>query len=337
MGTLLLGVLLGGAITFLNQTNTEEEQETEIEDSREVFENDSRSAFFSFYIEKPDCTAFGNQATMDQLFNLDSLYEKAMTETNINIEEIKEAAEEKEISDFSPVKVKVNGDSNIFVAIFETGNNKENLNLAGFYYNYLFNSGFNILDDHKVYSLVEPELVEDIEEEEEAKTVQTQKSKSDLIKNVITSLGIGFVLAIVLTIGIMLIKELTGKKLNFIFSYNAEDFDSFMIYDKNLNNEKSIQYYMNKPSNIKKLILIEKEFNKIDKDLLLGNSNASFDIHHSIENTSTSNDYDEIIVIVKASETTRKWYNKQKELIELSNVYTKIIQFNKSFDTNDKR
>src|SRR5699024_1316904 len=154
MGTLLLGVLLGGAITFLNQTNTEEEQETEIEDSREVFENDSRSAFFRFYIEKPDGTAFGNQATMDQLFNLDSLYEKAMTETNINIEEIKEAAEEKEISDFSPVKVKVNGDSNIFVAIFETGNNTENMNLANFYYDYLFNNGFNILKDHEIYSLV---------------------------------------------------------------------------------------------------------------------------------------------------------------------------------------
>src|SRR5699024_9511722 len=110
-----------GILTFLNQPSSEENQETEIEDSREVFENDSRSAFFRFYIEKPDGTAFGNSATMDQLFNLDSLYDNALTETDIDIKRIKEIAEEKEIIDFSPVKVKVNGDSNIFVAIFETG------------------------------------------------------------------------------------------------------------------------------------------------------------------------------------------------------------------------
>src|SRR5699024_8402312 len=137
------------------------------------FENDSRSAFFRFYIQRPDGTVFGNPDTIDQLFNLDSLYEKAFAETNIDIEEIKKIAEEKEVLDFSPVKIKVNGDSNIFVAIFETGDNEGNIALASFYYDYLFNNGFNILKDHKIYSLVEPELVEDIEEkEEETKAVQ---------------------------------------------------------------------------------------------------------------------------------------------------------------------
>src|SRR5699024_1477764 len=183
MGTLLLGVLLGGAITFLNQTDTEEDQETEIEDSREVFENDSRSAYFRFYIEKVDGSSISTAATLNELFNMEELYEKVLTETDIDINEIKEFAEDKEIIDFSPIKVKINGDSNIYTAIFETGDNRDNMSLANYFYNYLFDKQFNMLEKHTVYSLVEPELVEDIEEkEEETKAVQSQKSNSDLIK-----------------------------------------------------------------------------------------------------------------------------------------------------------
>src|SRR5699024_7406098 len=84
IGTLIFGALLGGVITFLNQTNAEEEQETEIEDSQEVFENDSRSAYFRFYIEKIDGSSFSNSATLNELFNMEELYEKVLTETDID-------------------------------------------------------------------------------------------------------------------------------------------------------------------------------------------------------------------------------------------------------------
>src|SRR5699024_862141 len=123
------------------------------------------------------------------------LYEKVLTETGINIKEIKEFAEDKEIIDFSPIKVKINGDSNIYTAIFETGDNRDNMVLADYYYNYLFDERFDMLKKHTVYSLVEPELVEDIEEkEEDTKVVQSKKSNSELIKNIINNLVVGLIL-----------------------------------------------------------------------------------------------------------------------------------------------
>src|SRR5699024_12039121 len=105
---------------------------------------------------------------------------------------------------------------------------------------------FNMLEKHTVYSLVEPELVEDIEEkEEETKAVQSQKSNSDLIKNIIINVIIGLVLSVVLVIGILLLKELFGKKLNYFFGYDAEEFDDFILYDKQLCNASLIEYFIN--------------------------------------------------------------------------------------------
>lgn len=333
IGTLFLGVLLGGAITFLNLNNSEEEQETEIEDSREVFENDSRSAYFRFYIEKIDGSSFSNAATLNELFNIEELYERVLDETDINIKEIKEFAEDKEIIDFSPVKVKINGDSNIYTAIFETGNNKDNLTLANYYYNYLFNNQFSILEKHTIYSLVEPELVKDIEKkEEDTKVVQSKKSNFEWIKNIIINLIIGFILSVVLVIGILLLKELFGNKLNYFFGYDAEEFDDFILYDKKLNNKKSIQYFLDLPHSANKLILIESGINQEQKRLLFDNSNSNINISNAIDNTSTSEIYDEIILIIKVNETTRKWYNEQKKLINLHEAKTKIIQLNNNFN-----
>src|SRR5699024_2802123 len=329
IGTLIFGALLGGVITFLNQTNAEEEQETEIEDSQEVFENDSRSAYFRFYIEKIDGSSFSNSATLNELFNMEELYEKVLTETDIDIKEIKEFAEDKEILDFSPIKVKINGDSNIYTAIFETEDNRDNMILANYYYNNLFDKQFNMLEKQTVYSLVEPELVKDTQEkEEDTKVVQSKKTDFDWVKNIIINLIIGFILSVVLVIGILLLKELFGNKLNYFFGYDAEDFDDFILYDKKLNNKKSIQYFIDLPHSANKLILTESEINKEQKKLLFDTSNPNFDISNSINNTSTSKIYDEIILIVKANETTRKWYNEQKKLIRLHETKNKMNQFN---------
>ena len=340
IGTLFLSVLFSGAITLLNQTDIEEEQETGIEDSLEVFENDSRSAYFRFYIEKVDGSSFSNAATLNELFNMEELYEKVLTETNIDIKEIIEFAEDKEFIDFSPIKVKINGDSNIYTAIFETGDNSDNISLANYYYSYLFDRQFNMLEKHTVYSLVEPELVEDTEEKEkdteekekDTKVVQSKKSNFEWIKNIIINLVIGFILSVVLVIGILLLKELFGNKLNYFFGYDAEEFDDFILYDQKLNNGKTIQYFLGLPYSANKLILIESGINQEQKNLLFDNSNPNFDISNSIDKTSTSKIYDEIILIVKVNETTRRWYNEQKKLINLHEAKTKIIQLNNNYD-----
>src|SRR5699024_5269420 len=272
LGTLFFGVLLGGIITVLDQSNSEEEeQETEIEDSKKIFENNSRSAYFRFYIEKKDGSSLNNAATMNELFNMESLYEEILVETNIDIEEIKELAEEKKVPDFSPVKVKIN-DSNIYTAIFETGNNKENMILANYYYNYLLEEHFDLLENHKTYLLVEPEFVKD-KEEQKNEISQSKNSKIELIKDNIINIITGFIFAIALSFGLLLLRELFVKKLNFIFGYTAEDFDDFIVYDKQFNNEKSVQYFVGTPNDAEKLILTEVGLDDDDKKLLFADSN----------------------------------------------------------------
>lgn len=332
---LVLGVLLGGIFTFLGQRIAEEEVEEEIEDSKEVFENDSQAAFFRFYIENPDGYAFNNSPVLDELFNMEYLYEEVLLETGTNIKKIKELAEDKEIIDFSPVKVRINSDSYIYTAIFETGNNQANIRLANFYYNYLFNDKISILKDHTVFSLVEPELVKKVEKDDEVKVVSSQKSKSNLVKTIGKNLIISLVLSAIIAIGIVILQTLFGKKLGYVFSYNAEDFDDFMLYDPQLKNKNSIQYFMNTPSSAKRLILSQAAFSQEDKIAMINQVDENITWSSSIETTSTSDYYDEIVLLVQANETTRNWFNKQKKLMGLHEAKTKLIQLNHDFTNKD--
>src|SRR5699024_955533 len=263
-------------------------------------------------------------ATMNELFNMESLYEEILDETDIDIEEIKELAEEKKVPDFSPVKVKIN-DSNIYTAIFETGDNKENMILANYYYNYLLNGQFDILENHKIYPLVEPGFVKD-KKEQKAEVTQSKTSKIELIKDIIINIIKGFIFAMTLSLGFLFLKELFGRKLSFVFGYAAEDFDDFIVYDKQFNNEKSVRYFVDIPSDVEKLVLTEAGLNEDEQKLLFTDSNrANYEVNNSIEITSTSNIYDVTILAVQKNSSTRRWYNKQKEFLRLHEVNAKIV------------
>lgn len=333
IGTLIFGVLISGVLTLLSRRTTAEVEVNEIEDSNEVFENESRTAFFRFFIEHIDGYSFNNPALLDDLFNSEDLYNDILAETGVDMQAIKDLAEEKEITEFSPIKVIISHESYILTAIFETGDNRSNINIANFFYNYLLSGQIPILEDYKINSIDEPRLVEAIEENEDTKAIQSQNSKTELLKTIIKNLIIGVILGIVLVLGIILLIELFGKKLDFVFGYNAEAFDSFMLYDKNLDNKKVIQYFVNTPHVAERLILAETNLNQEDKDLLFVESDVGYDISQSIETSTISNKYNEIILIIKPNETTRKWYNKQRKLIDLHDAKTKIIQINNEYDT----
>src|SRR5699024_6238399 len=197
-----------------------------------------------------------------------------------------------------------------------------------YYYNYLLEEHFDLLENHKTYLLVEPEFVKD-KEEQKNEISQSKNSKIELIKDNIINIITGFIFAIALSLGLLLLRELFGKKLNFIFGYTAEDFDDFIVYDKQFNNEKSVQYFVGTPNDAEKLILTEVGLDDDDKKLLFADSNiTNVKVNNSIELTSTSDIYDEIILIVQTNNTTRKWFNKQKELLKLHDVKTKIVQLN---------
>ena len=344
--TLILGILIAGLNIFLNQSSELEEQNTEVVESQGVFNEDSRPAFFRFYVENSDGYAFSNAVTLDQLFNLGSVYDDVKAETNIDIKKIKETALEKGNLDFSPVRVSVDYDSYIFIATFETGNNSKNLQLANFYNNLLLNNEISILENHTIYSLVEPQLVPELEEatDEEAEEGsnkeildQTQRTLMDWVKEIVISLIIGLVLAAVFSTGVMLLKELFGKKLNYFFGYDGESFDNYIVYDKQLANDESVQYFVGLDNSLNKLILMESEINQSEKEVLFNNLEFNFDFSQSITSTRISNKYDEIILIVNPCSTTRKWFNNQVKLIGLHDAKTKLVQMNLGNETLNKK
>lgn len=322
-GTLVFGALFSIFLVMIDQTDSEEEME--IKESIAIFENDSKASFFQFYVEKEDGSSFRNGPIMNELFNMDDLHEEVLRETNININEIIDISKEKEYFEFSPIRVKFDEKSDIYTASFETGDESGNIEIANFYYDYLLDNNFTVLESHKIIPLVEPRFIEYEEQIEDTKLSQVKLLS---VKNIITNTVFGFVLAFAMVAGLFILKELFGKKISFVFGYTAEDFDDIVIYDKKFANERSVQYFLSFPENAKKLVLSETELNKTSQDILFSDSNVNIQIINSIEFAPTTDTYDEIILIIKTGETTRNWYNKQIALIDLHDTKNKVIQLN---------
>ena len=323
MGTLILGLILSFFLMLTEGTDSEEEI---VKNEREeIFETKSQSSYFRFYIEKQDGSSFSNGSIMNELFNMENIYKKVLLETDIDINKIIDTAEEKEYFDFSPVTVKFDGNSNIYAALFGTGDNLKNMQIASFYYDYLLDDNFTVLESHRILPIDEPELIED---EENTQSTGLSEEKYTNIKNTIINIIFAVVAAFGLTTGILILKELFGKNLSFLFGYKVEEFDDFIVYDKKFANKKSIQYFLGFPEKSQKLILTESNLNKTDRNILFADNNLHVQLLNSIEYAPVTNIYDEIILIIKTGETTRKWYEKQVSLLELHDTKNKVIQLN---------
>src|SRR5699024_10378070 len=313
LSSILFSVFFIG-ILFITKKDTTIDEDSLDEDNIEIFGGNSKPSYFRFYVEQPDGYTYTNGATVDELFNLDEMYELASERTGIDLFSLKEEIhsqlnESEEV--LKPVNVKIDTSSNILTAFFITGNDTDNLKIASFYYNYLFNEGFEILDNNLLYSLEEPQLSEPRIAEEEKLENDSKPIKNISIKEIVKDGAFGFVLGCRLSIGFVVVKELFSKKLNYSFTYNTGNPDYFVLYDSKITTVEFIHQFISLPFKNKKIFVTLNISNNTIKELISGSNDLEnqCEKYHSLSDIPVSKEIDEIIIFVLSNDTSRKWYN----------------------------
>lgn len=333
LSTLLIVVIIGLIYIYKNNSNldaAEESVENEFNDME-----DSKEAYFRFYIENHDGEYFNNAKIIDELFNLDETYVSVKNNTGIDLlklvekqdlkekEDLNEKEEESQDSSktYQPVIVKVDSSSNIITATFETGNSDKNLEIAEFYRNYLFTEEMEILKNKTVYSIEAIKLFDGEENNDNTEIEKTSSNKFSVIDGFIAvALGVTFSFLFIFS------KELFSRKLNYSFSYNTGDPDYFIVYDLKDENSTYAEQFVKIPFDHNRITLCEnnlKNIKEMDAYFL-----GELKITNSLSNLDKDTQIDEIIIKVISKHTSRQWYNQQLELAKLWGVPVKVIQIN---------
>lgn len=337
LSPLVFGLLFTGIMLFRNNERPPAE-DPKIEENTEIFEGDSLPAYFKFYIKEPDGYAYTNGATVRELFNFQNVIDLASENIGVDLEELtQDVRQSTSKENFTPVNVEINTTSHIFTASFTTGDNKNNINLAEFYYNYLFNEGFEILDNNMIYNLEEPQFIDRNPISETSNSSETPVSEN-FVLNIIIDAFIGTLLGLALAVIFTITKECFSKILNFSFSYNTGDPKRFMLYDESITEKNLLENFIGLPIDYSKAIISHLDI--INHPQLLLNNDNKIDLKHysSLSSLPLDVNIDEIIIVVFTNVTDRKWYNEQLEYSKMHNVPVKIIQINedkKVKSTND--
>lgn len=335
IGGIILGLLFDGLLYVRSQNNEAPSESLEIELAEGDLEDLVEPAYFQFYIVQPNGNNFTNFPVINDIFNLESVMDRVLEDTGIDIEKIEERAEEElaeelaeanpdEEAEFNVVEVSMDDSSRVMTAVFDTGNKESNLALADYYYNFLFNEQLDILSENELYTITEPKLVEfpdDTELDEEGQEVKQQTSFS-LTSFIINGIA-GVIFSFLLLIVVFLIKELFSKKLNFAFTYDRGEDTSFLIYDSSDRSSELLNYFVGVMHPQDKVILSEDaSVSKDNFDLNMIND------YQTMLNVDDISKIEEIIILVRANTTSRDWYEEQIELSKMKNIPLKIIQIN---------
>lgn len=338
IGGVLLGLLFGGLLYMRTQNNEQTTDELENDLPTTSLENQVEPAYFQFYIVQPNGNIFTNFSVINKVFNSESVTDRVVDTTGINVERIEEIVKDRledegvppeELDEYSVVEVTIDDSSKILTAVFDSGNKNNNLALANFYYEFLFNERLDILSENSLYSIAEPtliELSEDLEIDTEEQS-PTQQTNSFSLINFIINFIIGIIFSLLLLTVIFLIKELFSKKINFAFTYDRGKQEDFLIYDNSISSSDLVNYFIETPYSKGQIILSEYKLN----ENIVSNEHLNLNTinnYQSMLNVEKISNIKEIIIVVIIDKTSRNWFEKQLELTKMKNIPTKIVQIN---------
>lgn len=340
LGAVVIAALFTVAVSLLETSESEPVDEAFTED----FIHDAKPAYFQVFMEHEDGIEFGNSSIIEEYFTLDSVIEDVKKETSIDLKaikkELKEELSPKVAEELKLIHVTRHNSSYLWTATFNVGDEQKNKQLAKYYFDLLLSEEISLLDNKKIYVFEEPrvydeeQLVDETEELEKPAPQDTKTSPMEYVKNV----AIGWIVGIVAMIGILLLKVIYGRKLEYSFAYAQDEEHDFVLIDEKLANQELISHYIASPYATEKVVLSEQSLSNDVKRKITQRGLSSFgsENQQATKLTELSSfvpiknvfSLSELIVVVQPTLTNRKWYKKQIEFAELNNLPVKIIQVN---------
>lgn len=319
---ILLFTILGAVIFALftavnliknNDDSTENAQTEEISDM----------AQFVIYIEKNDDTHFNNNVLLEKLLFSNETVKVAEKETGVEITDLLVEQEETEFvptaEDRGAIGIVRDLSNETMVFQVKVGSEEDNMKVANYYFDKIQNNEVDLLKDKKVYVLNTPEIKE-LSQEDTAFIEETTKTISPLllIVELVVSLFAGFVLGVLVSI----LYHVFNKKISYAFNYNIDEKDMFLMERESQDN---LVYDITNPKSEEKIIVAE---HSLPSSLLNNVSTKSQKIMttSNLIEISPKLDIEEIVFVIVENNTTKAWYNTQREYLKKFDSAVKIIQ-----------
>lgn len=315
----ILGAVLFTVFTAVNLITNNDDSSSKDEQTEDIKD----MAEFSIYIEKKDWIPFNNNALLEKILFSEDPIKKAESETKIEISDLLEKQEEEEFiptgEDRGVIGVRRDVTNEAMVFQFKVGTKKENLKLANYYFDTIMNDELEILNDKKIYVLSAPEIIELTKEdtafiEENSTTI----SPLLLIVELIVSVFAGFVVGVLISI----LYHVFNKKINYAFNYNIDEKDIFLMERES--QDKFIYDIIN-PRSEDKIIVVE---NSLPSKILnkLSAPNQKVITTTNLIEIDPKIEMSEIVFVLVENNTTKSWYNTQREYLKRFDSKVKVVQ-----------
>lgn len=281
-------------------------------------------AEFSLYIEKQDWIPFNNNVLLEKIFFSENSVKEAELETGVEITDLLEAQEEQEFiptgEDRGVIGVLRDVTNEAMVFQVKIGTEKENLEVANYYFDKIMNNEIELLNDKKIYVLSSPKIIE--LSQEEAAFIEEENSTTVspllLIIEFLISLFAGFLLGVLISI----FYHVFNKKINYAFNYNINEEDIFLMERQS---QDRLVYDVINPKNEEKIIIAEdllpsKFLNKVTE------SSQSIITTTNLIEISPRLKIPEIVFVIVENSTTKSWYNTQREYLKRFDSKVKVVQ-----------
>ncbi|SEI54085.1 hypothetical protein SAMN04488113_102171 [Alkalibacterium gilvum] len=331
LGTLITGLLYTTFTVFRNSGNGTNNSETQDENIEELY---SDGAYFNFYVENEDGSAFNNTSILEQFLLMEDTLESISNNTNIDIlsmfQEERRSSFERTPENRGVLGLTRNTYSNRLSLIVQTPKQSDNLTIANYIYDMIRNDEIPILADKEVYFFETPRKLDSVLVSEEVMEVEkTENSLINILISAITSLLFGFVIFS----GIAFLRALFSNQLNYSFAYFREEDDQFEILDRRVNNFDEVKHMVSIPEVEERIILSELGSESVIKNneiLPLNNNAIKVRYLNDLVDVKLQSSAAEVLVIVVTSKTTRKWYRKQRKFLKAYNLPVKVLQVNEA-------
>lgn len=260
---------------------------------------------FDLFIENSDDSMFSNPSIIRENIVLSGLHEQIEDELNIPL-----TVEDEETAE-TEFKYHLHRDSNSgrYTFIVNLDNMEDSELLANRFYDAFDNNEISVIDDKDITLFSEPYFVD----EENGEESYLEQESYFNVKNLI----VFAVFSAIIAVGYIILKDLFSKTINYYFSYDADKVNQFILIDKQLNNFNDIDVIKDSATNT--LYLSDNS-----SESLAGIETKSLDQTDG----QLIKTFDDVVIFVVPFETRKKWYRKQKEIIEWFDKPVKVIQVN---------
>lgn len=347
---IITSIVIGLAYSSINLLNVyfnrEQKEDTTI--NKVETHEPAQPGVFRFYVETAEGEVYSNITIFEEYFLTPETINRAEAATQVEISDLLEQQElsefEKTIENRGVIGVGKDQSSGIFTFKARLGTAEENLEVAEFYYDYLQSEEIPVLEDKNLYIIAEPFSDELTEEEEiDLSSTESMNEPGSVVKKAIVDLGLGIVLGLVISSFGYLFVSIINKKIQYSFTYNWEIEDTHLIVNNNEYDMKDALALILNASNKQKVILTDN-FDLREKIVLelknysfvnvVGdseqplNNKVNIVLTDKISNLNPLYSVEELIYAIKIDETTKEWYNSERNITDHYSVQKKVLQFN---------